>query len=171
MSNVLSDDKRQQVLALGRLGWTLRRIEQATGVRRETASNYLKAVGIEVHPPGRRGRRGPAKAAIQVTTDSEAAKPAIEVITDFCWEKPPKPAIQVTTGSEAAKPAIEVITVFCWEKPRRPPTLTLHAGGQSVPSLGFLRARARRTDNFRQNTQTADGWFLNRSMLGNSKTR
>jgi len=33
MTNILSDDKRQEVLALGRLGWTLRRIEQATGVR------------------------------------------------------------------------------------------------------------------------------------------
>jgi len=37
MSNVLSDDKRQQILALGQLGWSLRRIEQSTGVRRETA--------------------------------------------------------------------------------------------------------------------------------------
>ena len=46
MSNVLSDDKRQQIIALGRLGWSLRRIEQATGVRRETASAYLKAAGI-----------------------------------------------------------------------------------------------------------------------------
>src|SRR5262249_54786609 len=55
MSNVLSDEKRQQILALGRLGWTLRQIEQAIGVRRETASNYLKAAGIEVYPPGRRG--------------------------------------------------------------------------------------------------------------------
>jgi hypothetical protein len=34
----LGDDKQQQVLALGRLGWPLRRIEAATGVRRETAS-------------------------------------------------------------------------------------------------------------------------------------
>jgi hypothetical protein len=38
MANVLSDEKKQQVIALGRLGWTLRRIQQATGVRRETAS-------------------------------------------------------------------------------------------------------------------------------------
>ena len=38
MSNVLSEAKRQQVIALGRLGWPLRRIEQETGVRRETAS-------------------------------------------------------------------------------------------------------------------------------------
>jgi hypothetical protein len=43
MSNVLSEEKKQQVIALGKLGWPLRRIEQATGVRRETASAYLKA--------------------------------------------------------------------------------------------------------------------------------
>jgi transposase len=133
MSNVLSDEKKQQVLALGRLGWTLRSIEQATGVRRETASNYLKAAGIDVHPPGRRGRRVPAKPAVEVITDAEAAKPAIEVttgteaakpaiqvITDFCWEKPSKPAIQVSTDSAPAKPAIEVITDFCREKPPKP---------------------------------------------------
>ena len=42
MSNVLEHDKQQQVLALGRLGWSLRRIQEATGVRRETASGYLK---------------------------------------------------------------------------------------------------------------------------------
>ena len=30
MSNVLSEEKRQQVIALGRLGWPLRRIEQET---------------------------------------------------------------------------------------------------------------------------------------------
>ena len=56
MSNVLGDNKQQQVLALGRLGWSLRRIEQATGVRRETASGYLKAAGIPVR--GRGGRPG-----------------------------------------------------------------------------------------------------------------
>ena len=48
MANVLSDQKRQQVEALGRLGWTLRRIERETGVRRETASEYLRAAGIAV---------------------------------------------------------------------------------------------------------------------------
>ena len=46
MSNVLDHDTQQQVLFLGRLGWSLRRIEEATGVRRETASAYLKAAGI-----------------------------------------------------------------------------------------------------------------------------
>jgi len=99
MSNVLSDDKRQQIIALGQLGWSLRRIEQATGVRRETASSYLKAAGLQVRPPG----WGRAKPAIEVTTDSkpktadkgahnqanEVANPAIQVTTDFDDTKAP----------------------------------------------------------------------------------
>jgi len=50
--NVLSEEKRQQMRALGRLRWPLRRIEQETAVRRETAGGYLKAAGIGVRPPG-----------------------------------------------------------------------------------------------------------------------
>ena len=78
MSNVLSEEKKQQVIALGRLGWPLRRIEQETGVRRETAGAYLKAAGIGVRPPGAWGRRPPSKPANEngVTTGSDAAKPA-----------------------------------------------------------------------------------------------
>jgi hypothetical protein len=68
MSNVLSEEKKQQVIALGKLGWPLRRIQQATGVRRETASAYLKTAGVEVCLPGW-GRRKPSKPAIGVTTD------------------------------------------------------------------------------------------------------
>lgn len=70
MANVLSEGKRQQVIALGHLGWTLRRIEQETGIRRETVSAYLKAAGIAVRPE--RGRRLPAKPASRVTTDPAA---------------------------------------------------------------------------------------------------
>jgi len=70
MSNVLSEENKQQVIALGKLGWSLRRIERETGVRRETASVYLKAAGVAVRLPGGWGRRTPAKPAIQVTTDS-----------------------------------------------------------------------------------------------------
>ena len=55
MANLLSDAKKQQVIALGQLGWTLRRIQAATGVRRETAGAYLKAAGLAVRPPGRWG--------------------------------------------------------------------------------------------------------------------
>jgi transposase len=76
MTNILSDDKRQQVLALGRLGWTLRRIERATGVRRETAGAYLKAAGLAVRPPGRWGHPA-ANPAIEVSTDPGARPPGI----------------------------------------------------------------------------------------------
>jgi hypothetical protein len=82
MSNVLSEDKQQQVIALGRLGWSLRRIERETGIRRETASGYLRAAGLALREPGGWGRRAPAKPANEVITGSEA-----------------KPANGVTTGS------------------------------------------------------------------------
>src|SRR5881397_345935 len=68
MANILSDTKKQQVIALGQLGWTLRRIEAATGVRRETAGAYLKAAGLAVRPPGRWGHP-PANPAKEVSTD------------------------------------------------------------------------------------------------------
>ena len=76
MSNVLSEEKKQQVLALGRLGWSLRRIEETTTVRRETAGAYLKAAGIAVR--GKGGRLVPATPATLtgVSTDSEPPKPA-----------------------------------------------------------------------------------------------
>jgi transposase len=106
MGNVLSDDKRQQVVTLGRLGWSLRRIEDATDVRRETASAYLKAAGIEVRgrgrPPGRRSK--PATTG-GVSTDSGGPKPAISegVSTD---PGPAKPAIspEVSTDCEPSGP-------------------------------------------------------------------
>jgi transposase len=78
MANILGDEKKHQILALGRLGWPLRRIEHATGVRRETASAYLKAAGIAIREPRR--RRPPAKPASRVSTDP--ANPASEVSTD-----------------------------------------------------------------------------------------
>ena len=70
--------KQQQVLALGRLGWSLRRIEQATAVRRETASAYLKAAGIPVHERGGRPKVWPPKPATtpEVSADSGPSKPA-----------------------------------------------------------------------------------------------
>ena len=82
MSNVLNDKKRQQVIALGRLGWSLRRIERAVHIRRETIAAYLRAAGIAVRPAGAWGR-APAKPANEVITDPTPANPANEVITDF----------------------------------------------------------------------------------------
>lgn len=81
MSNVLSDEKRQQVLALGRLGWSLRRIEASTGVRRETASSYLKAAGVAVRGRGGQPRESKPATSGEVSTDRRS-KPAIEVSTD-----------------------------------------------------------------------------------------
>jgi hypothetical protein len=75
MANVLNEEKKQQVLALGRLGWPLRQIQKAIRIRRQTASQYQKAAGIAVRLPGGWGRR--------------AAKPANQVITDFGAGKPP----------------------------------------------------------------------------------
>jgi transposase len=94
MGNVLSKAKREQVIALGRLGWPLRRIEEATGVRRETAGDYLRSAGIVVRSPGSWGQKSLAKAATLVTTDSGGSKPATLVTTD---SGNPKPAIEVTT--------------------------------------------------------------------------
>lgn len=95
MANVLSDTKREQVIVLGRLGRSLRRIEDTTGVRRETASVYLKAAGIAVRPPGGWGRCPHPKPAKQASTDSgsaPSAKPAKQVSTDSGptpWPPPP----------------------------------------------------------------------------------
>ena len=111
MSNVLSEEQRQQVIALGKLGWTLRRIQQATGVRRETASAYLKAAGIAIRSPGAWGRRSPAKPANEVTPDPEA-KPANEVTPDFVGlisEKQANPTTAATTSPSLCEPFREVI--------------------------------------------------------------
>ena len=64
MSNVLSEEKKQQVIALGKLGWSLRRIERETGVRREDAlflgppgtgkSHLAQAIGQAVITQGYR---------------------------------------------------------------------------------------------------------------------
>lgn len=98
MSNVLNDDKRNQVVALGQMGWSLRQIQKAIGVRRETAAVYLKSAGIAVFGPGRRGNKPPpdSEAANQVTTDSKAES---------------EPTIEPTDSSES-KPAIAVTTDF-----------------------------------------------------------
>jgi hypothetical protein len=108
MSNVLSEEKKQQAIALGKLGWSLRRIEEATGVRRETVSAYLKTAGVR--QPGWE-RRASAKPAMQVTTDPDPAKPAIEVTTDsggsiregkdplLIRSRPPVPANHIASWS------------------------------------------------------------------------
>jgi hypothetical protein len=68
MGNVLDPSKQQQVVALRRPGWSLRRIQQGTGVRRETVSDYC-AVAVR----GRGRPRADAPAALSGAT----SKPAI----------------------------------------------------------------------------------------------
>ena len=114
MANVLSEEKKQQVLALGRLGWSLRRIQQATGIRRETAGVYLRAAGIAVRSPGGWGRE-PAKPANEVITDFGAANSAKEVITDPSRESVSQLEVEQATvasrspSASACKPYREAI--------------------------------------------------------------
>ena len=111
MGNVLNEEKKQQILALGRLGWPLRRIQQATRIRRETASQYLKAAGIAVRPPGGWGRRA-AKPANEVITDLGAEIPSIAAISARNCNPKTNPENPPTKGKAkaTAKPANEVIT-------------------------------------------------------------
>ena len=102
MSNVLEHTTQQQILALGRLGWTLSRIEATTGVRRETISGYLKAAGIPVRGRGRPSESKP-KPAISppgVSTDSRPPKPASsgELSTDV---GPANPATRAEVSTDS----------------------------------------------------------------------
>ena len=136
MSNVLSEAKRQQVIALGRLGWPLRRIEQETGVRRETASAYLKAAGVGVRPPGAWGRRAPAKPANEVTTGSEAGP--VERMAN------PNPEILSTkekAKAKSAKPANEVTTGFGVESKAENPKRSVCEPFREAIELGLSRGR------------------------------
>jgi transposase len=121
VSNVLSEEQKQQVIALGRLGWSLRRIERETGVRRETISVYLKEAKVELRPPrGRRIGAKPASRAGEVTPDSAPPKPASEaeeVITDSggesTGETPPQPEPKPgrSPSASACEPYAEMIEV------------------------------------------------------------
>jgi hypothetical protein len=96
MSNVLSEEKKQQIIALGRLGWSLRRIQRETGIRRGTISAYLKVTGVELRPPrGRQLSPKPASPAVEVTTDSESPKPPGESLD-------PRLAKPASAGEEVA---------------------------------------------------------------------
>ena len=107
MSNVLDDPKQQQIRALGRLGWTLSRIQEATGIRRETISGYLKAAGIAVRSRGRPSE-SKSKPAIseEVSTDSGRSNPAISepASTDSDVAKPATRAEVSTDSAPAPRP-------------------------------------------------------------------
>jgi transposase len=108
MSNVLSEDKKHQVIALGRLGWSLRRIEEATGIRRETVGGYLQAAGVPIRRRGGRPRIWPPNPATtaEVSTDSSRSNPAMagEVSTDSDQPKPATRAVVSTDVAAAPRP-------------------------------------------------------------------
>ncbi len=115
MSNVLNEEKQQQVIALGRLGWSLRHIERRTGVRRETIGAYLKAAGIAVRGRGRWGRPGASTPSPESPTDCSAPKPANKVTTDsggpILPDQHPRAASTPITAS-ACEPYRESIAVW-----------------------------------------------------------
>ena len=100
MSNVLNEEKQKEIVVLGRLGWSVRRIEKRTGVRRETVSGYLKASGITVRGRGRRGQTNSSSSTL--TAESSAAKPAIEVTTDSGGKTPENPPTQSRTSTASS---------------------------------------------------------------------
>lgn len=136
MANVLNNEKKQQILALGQLGWSLRRIQAATHVRRETISTYLKVAGVGVWPPGGWCRQTGSKPAIGVTTDF-----GVELSTS-------RPEIQELIPGESAKPAIGVTTGFGVElrsprseNPGRNPSASACEPFQETIDLGLSRGR------------------------------
>jgi hypothetical protein len=92
---------------IGAPGLALRRIEQETGVRRETASAYLKAAGIGVRPPRAWGRRPPAKPANEVITGSKPESAGVNRNIN-----PENPPYKGKSNSQDSKPANEMITGF-----------------------------------------------------------
>jgi hypothetical protein len=112
MANVLSDEKKQQVIALGRLGWPLRRIQNATGVRRETASGYLRAAGLPLRPPRGWGHLAPASPADDASTDSAGVpNPADDPSTDAGPDS--RPANEVSTDSWPVRPGRSPVASAC----------------------------------------------------------
>jgi hypothetical protein len=167
VSNVLNEQKKQQVIALGRLGWSLRRIQKTTGVRRETAATYLREAGVGLRPPGLwgRGSANPANEGTAIGADGgpPPAKPAIGVTTDFGAElatpvasHEAHPDADVTIGGAPAdavsavvldpppaKPAIEVTTDFGVDPAARtaPPSASACAVHRDAIELGLSRGR------------------------------
>ena len=97
----MSEEKKQQIVGLGRVGWSLRRIERETGIHRDTAARYLREAGVAVKKPGR-----PSK---------ETAKPAISTaeVTPDPAPQNSKPANTVTPDSPSGKPAVKASPSTC----------------------------------------------------------
>ena len=111
MANVLNEEKKQQVLALGRLGWPLRKIQQATAHPSRNREPVSES-GSDCRASARRMGTAAAKPANEVITDSGAEKPAIAGITDPNGNPKTNPENPSTKGKAkpTSKPANGVIT-------------------------------------------------------------
>ena len=91
MANYLQMHKKQQVLALLELGWSYRRIQRETGVRRETVGDY--DAGRHANPAKTFAGSDPAPPGDPATIEGEgAANPA----------KPSAPASTTSTARAAS---------------------------------------------------------------------
>ena len=96
MSDVQDDDTQQDIRALGRLGWTLSGIQEATGSRRETISGYLKSAGIAVRPRPS-GHETKTAISVEVSTrvgPADTGDQTCRVAHRFCPGRTPGPRAQ-----------------------------------------------------------------------------
>jgi transposase len=107
MGNVLDQQQQQQILGLGRVGWTVRKIATVTGVDRFTVRGYLRSAGISVRGRGRPGEQAANPTIVaEVSTDFRPAKPAMtgEVSTDSS-----RPVVMRAPSASACEPYRELI--------------------------------------------------------------
>ena len=111
MVNILGEDEAAGS-GVRRFGSTVRRIEEATGIRRETAGRYLKAAGIEVRPRaggatqvGKSGHRcvdrvGRGDGTLSETAPAEPASPARAPRASACEPYPGADRTRSGSGSQ-----------------------------------------------------------------------
>ena len=125
----MNEQTKQQVIALGRLGWSLRRIQKSTGVRRETVAAYLREAGVAVRSPGLWGHGSATPTGAHA--GPPRSKPAIEVTTDF--------GAELATGA-AAHDATPAQVTLAWTI--REPCVVAIPGAATVAQLEANAAAA-----------------------------
>jgi hypothetical protein len=107
----MKDEKKRQIVTLGRLGWSTRRIERETGVRRETVSAYLKEAGVAIRAPRGRLLAKPASHSDVGTLDRCGAIASTIARSD----EPAKPASRKHT-SRSSVTALIVRSLPCTDE-------------------------------------------------------
>jgi len=116
MGNVLKQEKQEQIRAFGRLGWSQRRIQKVTGIRRETISRYLREAGITVRGHRKRHLLPDSKAASVVPTDLER-QPKKPKSSNVSCAEPYREAIEsaLDLGRNATSIWQDLVTVHGFE--------------------------------------------------------